>query len=91
MPEEFRAFCKRIIDGVGAPAGVIYSVHAHNDLGLSTANSLAAVMAGVRQVEGTINGMGERGGNSALEEVAMAIRTRKDFYGLDFKLDTRRL
>jgi 2-isopropylmalate synthase len=91
LPEEFYVLCRNVIEGVAAPAGVVYSVHAHNDLGLSVANSLAAVRAGVRQVEGTINGMGERGGNSALEEVAMAIRTRKDFYGLDFRLDTRRL
>ncbi|MDR2612617.1 MAG: 2-isopropylmalate synthase [Deltaproteobacteria bacterium] len=91
LPEEFHDFCKRIIEGVGAPPGVVYSVHAHNDLGLAVANSLAAVRAGVRQVEGTINGMGERGGNSALEEVAMAIRTRRDLFGLDFRLDTRRL
>ncbi|MDR3153535.1 MAG: 2-isopropylmalate synthase [Deltaproteobacteria bacterium] len=91
VPEEFQVFCRKIIEGVGAPPGVIFSVHAHNDLGLAAANSLAAVRAGVRQVEGTINGMGERGGNSALEEVAMAIRTRRDIYGLDFRLDTRRL
>ncbi|MDR1036865.1 MAG: 2-isopropylmalate synthase [Deltaproteobacteria bacterium] len=91
MPEEFYGFCRRVIEGVAPNPGVIFSVHAHNDLGLSTANSLAAVRAGIRQVEGTINGMGERGGNSALEEVAMAIRTRRDFFGLDFGLDTRRL
>ncbi|MDR1039243.1 MAG: 2-isopropylmalate synthase [Deltaproteobacteria bacterium] len=91
LPEEFHDLCRKVIEGVGAPPEVIFSVHAHNDLGLAAANSLAAVRAGVRQVEGTINGMGERGGNSALEEVAMAIRTRRDFYGLDFRLDTRRL
>ncbi|MDR2421952.1 MAG: 2-isopropylmalate synthase, partial [Deltaproteobacteria bacterium] len=70
MPDEFHRLCKAVIDGVGAPPSVIYSVHAHDDLGLATANSLAAIRAGVRQVEGTINGMGERGGNSAIEEVA---------------------
>ncbi|MDR1079388.1 MAG: 2-isopropylmalate synthase [Deltaproteobacteria bacterium] len=91
LPEEFHTLCRRVIEGVGAPPEVIFSVHAHDDLGLAVANSLAAVRAGVRQVEGTINGMGERGGNSALEEVAMAVRTRRDFYGLDFRLDTRRL
>ncbi|MDR2339942.1 MAG: 2-isopropylmalate synthase [Deltaproteobacteria bacterium] len=91
LPEEFYGFCKGIIEGVAAPKGVIFSVHAHNDLGLATANSLAAVRAGVRQVEGTINGMGERGGNSAIEEVVMALRTRSDFYGLSTNLDTTRL
>jgi 2-isopropylmalate synthase len=90
-PEEFYQFCRGVILGVAAPEGVIFSVHAHNDLGLAAANSLAAVRAGVRQVEGTINGMGERGGNSAIEEVAMALKTRADFYGLTVNLDTRRL
>ncbi|MDR1086429.1 MAG: 2-isopropylmalate synthase [Deltaproteobacteria bacterium] len=91
MPEEFYSFCRRVISEVAAPEGVIFSVHAHNDLGLAAANSLAAVRAGVRQVEGTINGMGERGGNSAIEEVVMAIKTRADFYGLQTNLDTKRL
>ena len=92
LPEEFAVFVKKIIDGVAAPKGVIYSVHAHDDLGLAVANSLAAVKAGVRQVEGTINGMGERGGNAALEEVVMALKTRKDMYGeLYTGLDTTRL
>ncbi|MDR2141677.1 MAG: 2-isopropylmalate synthase [Deltaproteobacteria bacterium] len=90
-PEEFYQFCRTVIEGVAAPTGVIFSVHAHNDLGLAAANSLAAVRAGVRQVEGTINGMGERGGNSAIEEVVMALRTREDFYGLTVGLDTKRL
>ena len=58
----------------------IISVHCHNDLGLATANSLAAVMAGARQVECTVNGIGERAGNASLEEVVMALNTRKDLY-----------
>lgn len=91
MPDEFGKFVKTIIDGVAAPSGVIFSVHAHDDLGLAVANSLAAVRAGVRQVEGTINGMGERGGNAAIEEVAMGLKTRSDIYGLTFGLDTTRL
>jgi 2-isopropylmalate synthase len=90
-PDEFYKFCKAVIEGVGAPGGVIYSVHAHDDLGLSTANSLAAVRAGVRQVEGTVNGMGERGGNCALEEVVMALRTRADHFRLTTNVETRRL
>ncbi|MDR1111375.1 MAG: 2-isopropylmalate synthase [Deltaproteobacteria bacterium] len=91
MPEEFLRLCGAIIDGVGAPGNVIYSVHAHNDLGLATANSLAAIRAGVRQVEGTINGMGERGGNSAIEEVVMGLKTRSDFFGLSTSIETKRL
>ncbi|MDR2442665.1 MAG: 2-isopropylmalate synthase [Deltaproteobacteria bacterium] len=91
LPDEFYKLCKAIIEGVGAPESVIYSVHTHDDLGLATANSLAAVRAGVRQVEGTINGMGERGGNAAIEEVAMAIKTRSDFFALNINLDTQRL
>jgi 2-isopropylmalate synthase len=58
----------------------IISVHCHNDLGLAVANSLAAIRAGARQVECTINGLGERAGNAALEELVMAIRTRSDFF-----------
>ncbi len=59
----------------------IISVHCHDDLGLAVANSLAAVKAGARQVEGTFNGIGERAGNCALEEVVMAIKTRDDYFG----------
>jgi 2-isopropylmalate synthase len=91
MPDEFQKLCKAVIGGVGAPDNVIYSVHAHDDLGLATANSLAAIRAGVRQVEGTINGMGERGGNSAIEEVVMALTTRSEHYQLFTGIDTKRL
>ncbi|MEQ9409443.1 MAG: 2-isopropylmalate synthase [Fuerstiella sp.] len=69
----------------------IISTHCHNDLGLAVANSLAAVEAGARQVECTINGLGERAGNAALEEVVMALRTRADFYGVHTKINTERL
>ncbi len=65
---------RRVVDLVGRDATV--SVHCHNDLGLATANTLAAVQAGARQVEVTINGLGERAGNASLEEVVMALRTR---------------
>lgn len=70
---------------VKAPDGreVIFSVHCHDDLGLAVANTLAAVKAGARQVEVTVSGIGERAGNAALEEVAMALRVRKDYYGVD--------
>ncbi len=91
MPDQFARFVKDVIAGVGAPESVIYSVHAHNDLGLAVANSLAAVGAGVRQVEGAINGMGERGGNAAIEEVAMSLKTRNDIYNLKVGLDCTRL
>jgi len=74
IPAEFGALVRRVVDRVGRDATV--SVHCHNDLGLATANTLAAVQAGARQVEVTINGLGERAGNASLEEVVMALRTR---------------
>src|SRR3954451_7385531 len=74
IPAEFGALTKRVVDLVGRDATV--SIHCHNDLGLATANTLAAVQAGARQVEVTINGLGERAGNASLEEVVMALRTR---------------
>ncbi len=74
IPAEFSALVRRVVDLVGRDATV--SVHCHNDLGLATANTLAAVQAGARQVEVTINGLGERAGNASLEEVVMALRTR---------------
>ena len=74
IPAEFGLLTKRVVDLVGDQATV--SVHCHNDLGLATANTLAAVQAGARQVEVTINGLGERAGNASLEEVVMALRTR---------------
>ena len=69
----------------------VISTHCHNDLGLAVANSLAGVEAGARQIECTINGLGERAGNAALEEVVMALRTRKDYYGVDTKIQTQKL
>jgi 2-isopropylmalate synthase len=74
IPSEFGALVKRVVDLVGSVATV--SVHCHNDLGLATANTLAALQAGARQLEVTINGLGERAGNASLEEVVMALRTR---------------
>src|SRR5439155_10754617 len=74
IPTEFGALVGRVVDLVGRDATV--SVHCHNDLGLATANTLAAVHAGARPVEATINGLGERAGNASLEEVVMALRTR---------------
>jgi 2-isopropylmalate synthase len=79
IPSEFGALVGRVVDLVGRDATV--SVHCHNDLGLATANTLAAVQAGARQVEVTINGLGERAGNASLEEVVMALRTRPTQFG----------
>ncbi|MCX7828877.1 MAG: 2-isopropylmalate synthase [Thermanaerothrix sp.] len=90
QPEEFGAFVKALIDSMG-PASVVWSVHCHDDLGLAAANSLAAVAAGARQVECTVNGIGERAGNASLEEVVMALKTRRDFFGLDTGINTRHL
>lgn len=90
-PDFFGRFVGRVIEKVKAPQNVIFSVHCHDDLGLATANSLAAVKNGARQVEGTINGLGERAGNAALEEVMMALKTRADFYGLTIGTDTAKL
>ncbi|MFA9372655.1 2-isopropylmalate synthase [Poseidonibacter sp.] len=79
LPHELGAMVKELSDFAGDRA--IISVHNHNDLGLSTANTLASVMNGARQIEVTMNGLGERAGNSALEEAVMAIKTRKDAFG----------
>jgi 2-isopropylmalate synthase len=87
MPLEFGDFCRTIIERVNKP-GVVWSVHCHNDLGLGVANSLAAVRAGARQVECTINGLGERAGNASMEEIVMSLRTRSDHFGADTRIDT---
>ncbi len=79
-PEEYRELFAQLIARVPGAKNVIFSAHCHDDLGLAVANSLAAVAGGARQIECTINGIGERAGNAALEEIAMAVRTRPDFY-----------
>ncbi len=71
--------------------GIILSSHCHNDLGMAVANSLAAIEGGARQVECTINGIGERAGNAALEEIVMALRTRRDFFNVDTKIDATKI
>ena len=76
IPEEYRALIARIVKALGDSA--VVSVHCHDDLGLAVANSLAAIQGGARQIECTINGIGERAGNAALEEVVMALNTRRD-------------
>lgn len=80
MPDEFGEFVKGIQENVAGIKDVVHSVHCHNDLGLAVANSLAAVRNGATQVECTINGIGERAGNAALEEIIMGINTRRDHY-----------
>jgi 2-isopropylmalate synthase len=88
IPEEWGQRIKGIFLNVPNIHKATLSVHCHNDLGLAVANSLQAVLCGARQVECTINGIGERAGNASLEEVVMAIRTRKDFFGLNTGIDT---
>ncbi|MDY6992560.1 MAG: 2-isopropylmalate synthase, partial [Pseudomonadota bacterium] len=88
LPERFGALIATLRERVPNADKAIFSVHCHNDLGLAVANSLAAVMNGARQVECTINGLGERAGNAALEEVVMAIRTRQDVFTCNVDIDT---
>jgi len=90
-PGEYGAMIKRLLNTVPNADKAIFSVHCHNDLGLAVANSLAAVKAGARQVECTINGLGERAGNASLEELVMAIRTRKDIFPVQTKIDTTQI
>jgi 2-isopropylmalate synthase len=88
-PGEYADLIRYLIAEVPGSAKAIFSVHCHNDLGLAVANSLAAVAAGARQVECTVNGIGERAGNTSLEEMVMAIKTRPDVYrGMDLAINT---
>jgi len=89
VPEQFGALIRAIRENVPNIDRAAISVHCHNDLGLAVANTLAGVHAGARQVEGTINGIGERAGNAALEEVVMALRTRRDYFGVDTGIEAR--
>jgi len=91
IPEYFGALIRDLIERVPNSDKAIFSVHCHNDLGLAVANSLAAVMNGARQVECTINGLGERAGNASLEEIVMAVRTRQDIFPCDTQLDTTQI
>ncbi|MDK2798154.1 MAG: 2-isopropylmalate synthase, partial [Tepidiphilus sp.] len=91
LPHEYAEKIRRLIERVPNSDKVIWSVHCHNDLGLAVANSLAAVLAGARQVECTINGLGERAGNAALEEIVMAVRTRQDAFPCDTRIDTTQI
>ena len=91
VPAEFAERLRLIKEKVPNIDRAVISVHCHNDLGMSVANSLAAVAAGARQVEGCINGLGERAGNASLEEVIMGIETRKELYGVGTGIDTRQI
>lgn len=90
-PVEFGKLIKGIRDNVSNIDKIDLSVHCHNDLGLAVANSLAAMENGANQLECTINGLGERAGNAAMEEIIMGINTRKDFYGINHKIDTAQI
>src|SRR6267378_2030474 len=89
VPQQFGEFIRKLRSRIPNSDKAVWSVHCHNDLGLAVANSLAAVqLGGARQIECTINGLGERAGNTSLEEVVMAVRTRADFFNLETRLDT---
>jgi 2-isopropylmalate synthase len=91
-PDEFYALIKGIVENTpGMHEGITVSVHCHDDLGLATANTLAGIRAGARQVEVTVNGIGERAGNTSMEEVVMALKTRKPVYGLETGIETQQI
>ncbi len=91
MPEEFFELISGVKQNVRGIEKIDLSVHCHNDLGLGVANTLAAIRAGATQVEGTINGIGERAGNAALEEIVMALSTRQDLYGYTTNINTKQI
>jgi 2-isopropylmalate synthase len=91
VPQEFEELIRNLMNRVPNIDKAIISVHCHNDLGLSVANSLAAIIAGAGQVECTINGIGERAGNASLEEFVMALKTRPKFFDIDTKINTREI
>ncbi|MSQ64567.1 MAG: 2-isopropylmalate synthase [Betaproteobacteria bacterium] len=92
VPEQFGELIKIIRTRIPNSDKAVWSVHCHNDLGMAVANSLAAVrIGGARQIECTVNGLGERAGNTSLEEVVMALRTRKDFFKLETRIDTTQI
>ncbi|MBT5873764.1 MAG: 2-isopropylmalate synthase [Candidatus Latescibacteria bacterium] len=91
VPEQWGELIRRIIETVPNIHKAKVSVHCHNDLGMATANSLAAIKAGAQQVECTMNGIGERAGNASLEEIVMAVKMRGEFYGAYTDIDTRQI
>src|SRR6266850_91407 len=91
VPEQYAGAIRYLKQNVRGIDKIVLSVHCHNDLGLAVSNSLSALKEGARQVECTINGIGERAGNCALEEIVMAIRTRADYFNLNVSVNTKRL
>jgi 2-isopropylmalate synthase len=91
LPDQFGRLIKTLRERVPNSDKAVWSVHCHNDLGLAVANSLSAVLNGARQVECTINGLGERAGNAALEEIVMAVRTRQDMFPCDTNIDATQI
>ncbi len=91
MPWQFGALIKSLRERIPNSDRAVWSVHCHNDLGVAVANSLAAVMNGARQIECTVNGLGERAGNASLEEVVMAVRTRKDVFPCTTRIDATQI
>jgi 2-isopropylmalate synthase len=92
IPEGYAALIRELRERIPNSDQAVFSVHCHDDLGLAVANSLAAVKSGgARQIECAINGLGERAGNTALEEVVMAVKTRQDYFGLDVNVDTTQI
>ena len=92
IPSDFVALMERVYGEVrGRNEDVIISTHCHNDLGLAVANSLSAIHAGARQIEGAINGIGERAGNTSTEEIIMAVKTRQDYFGVEIDADTTQI
>ncbi|HEX2953846.1 MAG TPA: 2-isopropylmalate synthase [Bacillota bacterium] len=90
-PEEFGRLIKYLLENTPGMDQTVVSVHCHNDLGMATANSLAAILNGAGQIECTINGLGERAGNAAMEEVVMGIRTRKEYFNVDTQIVTEQI
>jgi len=91
MPHQFGQLFHNLLEKIPNSHKAIFSAHCHNDLGMAAANSLAAVRNGARQIECTINGLGERAGNTALEEVVMAVKTRQDIFDVDTRINTREI
>jgi 2-isopropylmalate synthase len=91
VPEFWGQRIKTLIENVPNSENVIWSTHCHNDLGMAVANSLSAVLNGARQVECTINGLGERAGNASLEEIVMAVKVRKDIFNLETQINTEQI
>ena len=91
MPHQFGELIEKIISNVPNANEAIFSVHCHNDLGLAVSNSLSSVLHGARQVECTINGLGERAGNAALEEIVMTVKTRRDIFSCDTRINTKKI